>query len=87
MTGVQTCALPILIDQEDSFTDTLFIEQVDDLYMNIAGELFDEWNDSNLNEGLLYADYQLASRSNDKSIIDAYHEHWGLVEGDEYYID
>ena len=76
-----------MIDQEDSFTDTLFIEQVDDLYMNIAGELFDQWNDSNLNEGLLYADYQLAQMSNDSVIVDAYNKHWGLVPGDEYYID
>ena len=75
-----------MFDQEDSFTDCLDSEVRHDMYQRIANDLFDDWNDSNLNEGLLYADYKLAEASGDTDIIDEYHEHWGLVEGDEYYI-
>ena len=75
-----------LYNGEDSFTDYLDSEVRHDMYQRIANDLFDDWNDSNLNEGLLYADYRLAEASGDTDIIDEYHEHWGLVEGDEYYI-
>ena len=75
-----------MIDQDDSFTDYMDDEVRTDMYLRIANDLFDDWNDSNLNEGLLYADYKLAEASGDTDIIDEYHEHWGLIEGDEYYI-
>lgn len=76
-----------MIEQEDSFTDLLDDELKNDMYQQIANDLFDDWNDANLNEGLLYADYKIAEASGDSLIINEYHEHWKLEPGDEYYID
>ena len=76
-----------LYNGEDSFTDYLDSEVRHDMYQRIANDLFDDWNDSNLNEGLLYADYRIAEASGDTDIIEEYHNHWQLEPGDEYYID
>ena len=76
-----------MIDQEDSFLDTMDPGLVNDTIMHIAGQLFDEWNDSNCDEGLLYADYKIAAMSDDSVIIDAFHKHWDIQEDDEYWID
>ena len=75
-----------MIDQEDSFTDTLEEELVSDMYERIAFDLFDSWNESNLNEGMLYADFKMAEMSGDNDIIDAFHKHWGITPSDEYWL-
>ena len=75
-----------MLDQDTSFADELNQMTADWLYDDISEKLFDDWNMSNLNEGLLYADYRLAEMSGDSDIIAAYHKHWELVPGDEYYI-
>ena len=75
-----------MLDQQESFTDSLNEMEADALYQEVSGQLFDEWNSANLDEGLLYADYKLAEASGDTDIIDEYHNHWDLHEGDEYYV-
>ena len=52
-----------MIDQEDSFLDLLDDDIRFDTFEYISNQLFDDWNDANLNEGLLYADYKIASMS------------------------
>ena len=76
-----------MIDQEDSFLDLLDDDVRYDTFELISNQLFEDWNNANLDEGLLYADYRIAEMSRDALVINAYHEHWGLVAGDEYYID
>ena len=75
-----------MIDQDGSFTDTLDDELVSDMYQRIANDLFDDWNDANLNEGLLYSDYRTAEMSGDTDIIDTFHKHWGIGPNDEYWL-
>ena len=75
-----------MIEQEDSFTDMLDDDLRYDTFEHISNQLFDDWNDANLNEGIMYADFRIAEMSGDPVIIAAYNEHWQLKEGDEYYI-
>ena len=75
-----------MIDQEESFLDLLDEGLVNDTIMHVAGQLFDDWNDSNLDEGILYADYKIAEMSDDAAIIETFHRHWDIQEDDEYYI-
>ena len=74
------------LEQEESFLELLDQGLVNDTIMHISGQLFDEWNDSNCNEGLMYADFKIAQMSDDAVIINAFHEHWGITPDDEYWI-
>lgn len=75
-----------MIDQEDSFLETLDQELVNNTIMHVAGQLFDDWNDSNCDEGLMYADFKIAEMSDDAVIIDTFHKHWGITPSDEYWL-
>ena len=75
-----------MIDQEDSFTDLLDDDVRYDTFELISNQLFDDWNDANLNEGLMYADFKIAQMSGDTDIINAFHEHWGIGPNDEYWL-
>ena len=75
-----------MIDREDSFLDLLDDDVRFDTFEHISNQLFDDWNNSNLDEGLLYADFRIAAMSGDPDIITAYNQHWNLKEGDEYYV-
>ena len=75
-----------MIDQEDSFLDLLDDDVRFDTFELISNQLFEDWNNANLDEGLLYADYRIAEMSRDALVINAYHKHWDLHEGDEYYV-
>ena len=75
-----------MIEQPDSFTDLLDDEIAQALYDGIAANLFDDWNEANLNEGMLYADFRMAQMSDSDVIIDAFHEHWGIGPNDEYWL-
>ena len=75
-----------MIDQEDSFTDHMDDEVRTDMYLQISNQLFDDWNDSNLDEGIMYADFKIAQMSGDAAIITAFHQHWGIGPNDEYWL-
>ena len=75
-----------MIDQEDSFTDHMDDEVRTDMYLQISNQLFDDWNDANLNEGIIYADFRIAEMSGDTDIITAFHQHWGIGPNDEYWL-
>ena len=77
-----------MIEQEESFLDAMNINQmVIDAEMTSIGEhLFQEWNDSNLDEGLFYADYQFALMCDSQELKKAFNTYYELNEGDEYYV-
>ena len=50
-------------------------------------ELFNQWNDSNLDEGILYADWKIAQMSNDNYLKGRFNQHWELTPEDEYYLE
>lgn len=75
-----------MIDQEDSFTDLLDDDFRTDLMLEIANQLFDDWNNANCDEGLMYADFKIAEMSGHPDIIDTFHKHWGIGPNDEYWL-
>ena len=52
----------------------------------ISEHLFTEWMNSNLDEGILYADYQFASMSDSKEIKQAFNQFYDLKEDDDHYV-
>jgi hypothetical protein len=60
---------------------------VDSAIQQIGEHLFNEWNDSNLDEGILYADYQIAVMCDSDYLKRRYNEHWELTPDDEYYVE
>jgi hypothetical protein len=53
----------------------------------ISEHLFQEWMDSNLDEGILYADYQFASMSDSKEIKQAFNKFYNMNPDEQYYIE
>jgi hypothetical protein len=70
-----------------SFLDNENQMLVDSIISDISETLFEQWNSANLDEGLLYADWRIASISNDSYIASRFNSHWELVPEDEYYLD
>ena len=77
-----------MIEQEESFLDAMNINQmvIDAEATYIAEELFQQWTDSNLDEGTFYADYRFAEMCDSKQIKEAFNTYYKLNEGDEYYV-
>jgi hypothetical protein len=71
-------------------TDDLFSDRVGDhilgaIQVDIEEHLFEQWNNSNLDEGNLYAEWRFFEFATPE-IKKQYNEHYGYVEGDEYYL-
>ena len=60
---------------------------IDATIQEIGMELFDQWNDSNLDEGILYADWKIAQMSNSNYLKGRFNQHWELTPEDEYYLE
>lgn len=67
------------------FSDKLSEDVIDSIQNEIAHDLFQQWSDSNLDEGSLYAEWKFFSYA-DESLKQAYNKHYGYIEGDEYYL-
>ena len=70
--------------------DNLFSDWVGEhilgaIQTDIEEHLFEQWNNSNLDEGNLYAEYRFFEFASPE-IKKQYNEHYGYVEGDEYYL-
>ena len=59
---------------------------IDAVCQEIGEHLFNEWNESNLDEGILYADWQIASRCDSNYLKRRYNEHWELTPDEEFYV-
>lgn len=58
---------------------------MDSIYQDIGLQLFEEWNNSNLDEGQYYADFQIAYMSNNNYIKDRFNQFYDLnPEHDDY---
>ena len=78
-----------MIEQEESFLDAMNINQmvIDAEATYIAEELFQQWTDSNSDEGIFYADYRFAEMCESEELKKAFNTYYDLKEGDEYYIE
>ena len=75
-----------MFDSDNLFSDKVGSDIVEDITKDIAYELFDSWNDSNLNEGSQYAEWQFFSYAGNE-IKRRYNEHYGYTKDDEYYLE
>ena len=69
-----------------SFLDDENQMLIDATIETIAYELFDAWNNSNLDEGEMFADWRIAQMSGDIDIMEKFNKYYELNEGDEYYL-
>ena len=72
---------------EVSFMDNENQMVIDATLSEIADELLDSWMQSNLDEGLLYADWQIAMRCNSNYLKGRYNQHWELEPDEEFYVE
>jgi len=72
----------------EHFLDAMNINQmvIDAEVQAISEHLFQEWTDSNLDEGTFYADFQFALMCDSKEIKQAFNTYYELKEEDEYYV-
>ena len=60
---------------------------IDATIQEIGMELFEQWNDSNLDEGIFYADWKIAEICNSNYLKRRYNEHWELTPDEEFYVE
>jgi len=70
-----------------SFLDEENQQVVDLIIQEVAEVLFEEWNNANLDEGDLYADYQILNHAGSNYLFGRFNQHYDLKPGDEYYIE
>ena len=70
-----------------SFMDNENQMIIDAVCQEIGEHLFNEWNESNLDEGILYADYQIALMCDSNYLKRRYNEHWELTPDEEFYVE
>ena len=68
------------LDNETEMVADLLIQQVSE-------GLFEDWHNANLDEGEIYADYQLLAHGGDEYLMRRFNEHYDLKPGDYYYIE
>ena len=72
---------------DTSFMDNENQMVIDAVCQEIGEHLFNEWNESNLDEGILYADYQIALMCDSNYLKRRYNEHWELTPDEEFYVE
>ena len=60
---------------------------IDAIYHEIGEQLVEDWVQSNLDEGQMYADYRFAEMSNDNYIKGRFNLFYDLKPEDQYYIE
>jgi hypothetical protein len=69
-----------------SFLEDVNQMVIDAAISDIGEQLFDDWMNSNLDEGQYFADKRFAEMSGDKFIYDEFNKHYKLTEEDEDYL-
>lgn len=69
----------------EMFTDTIGEHITGAMEQEIAEDLFDQWNSSNLDEGNEYAEYRFMEFASPE-LKQQYNEYYGYTEKDEYYL-
>ena len=67
----------------EAFTDTVGEHILGAIQVDIEQPLFEDWNQSNLDEGEAYAEYRFMQFAPD-NLKQSYNEYYGYIEGDEY---
>jgi hypothetical protein len=69
----------------EPFTDTLGEHILGAIQVDIEEQLFEQWNDRNLDEGSEYAEFKFMEFAPD-NVKQSYNEYYGYKEGDEFYL-
>ncbi len=69
----------------EMFTDTLGEHITGAIQVDIEEQLFEDWNNNNLDEGEEYAEFKFMEFAPD-NIRQSYNEYYGYKEGDEYFL-
>lgn len=67
------------------FTEDMNQMLIDSIENDIKEQLFDDWNNSNLDEGEEYAEFKFMEFAPD-NVRQSYNEYYGYVEGDDYFL-
>ena len=67
------------------FTDSLGEHIMGAIQVDIEEHLFEQWNNTNLDEGVEYAEWQFLQFAPD-NVKQSYNEYYGYTEKDEYYL-
>ena len=67
------------------FTDNMNEMLIGSIEYDIKEQLFDDWNNSNLDEGEEYAEFKFMEFAPD-NVRQSYNEYYGYVEGDDYFL-
>lgn len=67
----------------EQFIDTVAEHITGAMQQEIAEQLFEDWNNANLDEGSDYAEWQFMAYASDE-LKQQYNEYYGYIEGDEY---
>ena len=70
-----------------SFLDNENQMVIDAIIEEVSEQLFDDWNNANLDEGEMYADYRILELAGNNYLNRRFNEFYDLKEGDEYYLD
>jgi hypothetical protein len=60
---------------------------IDAIYSEIGEQLVEDWTNSNLDEGQLYADFRFAEMSSDNYIKGRFNLFYDLKPEDQYYLE
>lgn len=74
-------------NEKPAILDTMPSDMATDLMYEVGSELFENWYNSNIDEGQLLADYELAIRANNNEVKRFFNTHWELTPDDEFYIE
>jgi hypothetical protein len=75
------------LNDRGSFLDNENEMVVGAIISEIGEKLFEDWNDSNLDEGTFYADYQIALLSDDNYLKGRFNQHYDLTPEDDEYLE
>ncbi len=60
---------------------------IDAELQEIAEQLLDDWMNSNLDEGQLYADWRIADMSSSNYLKGRFNQHYDLTPDNQYYLE
>jgi len=75
------------LNDRGSFLDDENQMVVDATVIEIGQKLFEDWNDSNLDEGTFYADWQIALLSDDNYLKGRFNQFYDLTPEDDEYLE
>ena len=75
------------LNDRGSFLDDENQMVVDAICTEIGEQLFEDWNQSNLDEGTFWADYQIALMCDSNYLKGRFNQFYDLNKDDEHYIE